>query len=171
MRTLFLLRHAKASRESPTRQDFDRPLDERGHRDARLIGEFMLKERIAPAVVLCSPAERTKQTSALVIDTARLVAPVRYEPGIYEASMPDLLEIIAGTEESMASVLLVGHNPGIEDLLGQLTGGGGAKHMKTAAFAEITLDGATWSEMPNHSSRRGQLKRLVTPASLADQSA
>lgn len=143
MKTLLLLRHAKAAPQDFRMRDFDRPLNERGTKDALLIGNFMREQKLAPDVALCSPAERTRQTAALVIQSAPLATPLRYDARIYEASMKDLLQIVSQTEETARTLLLIGHNPGIEQLLFALTGE--SHTMPTATLVRIALSIEKWS--------------------------
>src|SRR5215210_125891 len=117
MKTLLLLRHAKSSWSDPMLRDFDRPLNERGLKAAPLVGRFMRKRKIQPGLVLGSPAERARQTAALVAEAAQLTAAQRFDERIYEASAIRLLEIISQIEETVDEAMLVGHNPGLEELL------------------------------------------------------
>ncbi len=151
MKTLLLLRHAKAAPHDPRMRDFDRPLNERGKGDALLIGKFMREQKLAPDIVLCSPAERTRQTATLVVQSARLAAPIRYDARIYEASMERLLETVSQTEETAQTLLLIGHNPSMEHLLFALTGE--SHTMATAALACIILDIEKWSKAREHTGR------------------
>ncbi|MEA2175588.1 MAG: phosphohistidine phosphatase [Blastocatellia bacterium] len=161
MKTLLLLRHAKSSWKEPQQRDFDRPLNKRGLKAARLMGRFLRKQKIQPDLLLSSPAERARQTSSLVIESAGLVAELRYDERIYEASASSLLEIISQIEARANSVLLIGHNPGFEELLLMLTGD--VQHMPTAAFACITLDIERWTKVRE---KTGSLAWLVKPKEL-----
>jgi phosphohistidine phosphatase len=162
MKTLFLLRHAKSSWSDPMLRDFDRPLNERGLKAAPLVGRFMRKRKIQPGLLLISPAERARQTAALVAEAAHLTTAPRFDERIYEASASGLLEIISQIEETVGEAMLVGHNPGMEELLMVLTGE--ARRMPTAALARILLDIEKWSEV-----REGgaTLDWLVKPKELA----
>jgi phosphohistidine phosphatase len=123
----------------------------------------MLQRKIQPGLVLCSPAERARQTAALVSEAAQLTAAPRFEERIYEASAIRLLEIISQIEETVDEAMLVGHNPGLEDLLMVLTGE--ARRMPTAALARIALDIEKWSEVREDA---GRLDWLVKPKELAN---
>ncbi|MFN2453526.1 MAG: histidine phosphatase family protein [Pyrinomonadaceae bacterium] len=164
MKTLLLLRHAKSSWADADQADFDRPLNERGQKAAPLIGRFMRKQKLHPDLILSSPAERARQTAALVIKAASLDSvELRYDARIYEASAARLLEIIAQIEERASEVLLVGHNTGMEDFVRQLTGE--SRRMPTAALAHITLDIEKWSKAREGT---GTLDWLVKPKKLSD---
>jgi len=161
MKTLLLLRHAKSSWDDPTLQDFDRPLNKRGIEAAPLVGKFMRKRKVRPDLVLSSPAKRAAQTVGLVLESARLECKTRYDRRLYAASAPTLRDVLSETEESADEVLLVGHNPGMEELLQDLTGE--LAKMPTGALARIVLDVKKWSKLRN---RSGELRWLVQPKGL-----
>jgi phosphohistidine phosphatase len=161
MKTLLLLRHAKSSWKDTGQDDFDRPLNGRGLKAAPQMGKFLRKQKVQPDLVLSSPAERARQTTALVVEAAGLAAALRYDERIYEANVERLLEVVSQIEEGAQVVLLVGHNPGLEQLLEHLTGEQEA--LPTAALAQISLDIEKWSKVREHS---GRLERLVKPKEL-----
>jgi len=119
-RTLVLLRHAKSG-YPPGVPDHDRPLASRGEHEAVLAGRWLAR---GPALdlALVSTAERTRQTWALVSAELDPAPERRLEPRIYEAHVRDLIEVVASVDDSVESVLLVGHNPGLEDLAVELAG-------------------------------------------------
>ncbi len=161
VKTLLLLRHAKSSWDDNTLKDFDRPLNKRGLKAAPMVGETMRKRKLRPELVLSSPAERAKETTRLVCDAAGLIAVARYEDGIYEASARRLLEIVSQTEDAVNTAMLVGHNPGLAELLAILTGE--PHHMTTATLACIDLSIEKWSEV---TSGAGKLQWIVKPKEL-----
>jgi phosphohistidine phosphatase len=161
MKRLILLRHAKSSWDDPRLADFDRPLNERGLRAAPLVGRFLRRQKIKPDLILSSPAERARQTAALVSEAARLDAPTRYDERIYEATAARLSEVVSQTEDDAAELMLVGHNPGMEELLALLTGEG--RPMPTAALARISLDIEKWSRLREGA---GRLELHVRPKEL-----
>lgn len=163
MKTLLLLRHAKSSWSDPSLRDFYRPLNKRGLKAAPLIGRFMRKRKIRPDLILSSPANRARQTAELVIEAAELETEPRFDENIYEASAVQLLEVVSEVEEDADEVMLVGHNPGLEDLLLALTGE--TRRMPTAALARISLDIERWREVRETG---GQLEWLVKPKELSD---
>src|SRR5215510_11215253 len=116
MKTLLLLRHGKSSRDDPALDDFDRPLNERGVGDAKLSGKYARRQKVKPDLVLSSPATRARDTAELFIAAAGLKNTLAYDERIYEASARSLLQVISEFDDSYESVLLVGHNPGFEDL-------------------------------------------------------
>jgi len=162
MKTLLLLRHAKSSWKNPDLPDFERPLNGRGKKAAPLVGRYLRSQKIKLDLILCSPAERARQTVALVSEAANFLGDLRYDERIYEATAGTLLEVISQTEDDVGVLLLVGHNPGLEELLVRLTGE--ARRMPTAALAAITIETVRWSKVTEP---KGQLKWLVNPKELS----
>ncbi|HLM00171.1 MAG TPA: histidine phosphatase family protein [Pyrinomonadaceae bacterium] len=158
MKTLFILRHAKSSWDNPDLTDFERPLNERGRRAAPFIGNLMRERRLRVDLILSSPAIRARQTASLVGEAAGFAAEIRCDERIYEARPQSLLYLLAETGDEFDSVLLVGHNPGLEGLIKILTGGGSS--MPTAALAEIELNIDSWSKI---AADAGKLNSLVRP--------
>lgn len=121
-RFLTLIRHAKSSWLSPAQKDFDRPLDERGLRDAPEMGQRLAKRPFRPDLILCSPAQRTRQTVEFLLDAWQLPrSRVVFDNSIYEASPDTLLDLVRRLPSSFCEVFLVGHNPGLTILANQLT--------------------------------------------------
>jgi len=145
--------------------DFERPLNERGLRAAPLVGRFMREQKLQPDLVLCSPAERARQTAALVAEAAGLRAPLRYDERIYEATAARLVEVVSQAEDGAGELLLVGHNPGLEELIELLTGE--SRRMPTAALARIQLDLDKWAKLRE---RTGHLEWQVKAKELVDSS-
>src|SRR4051812_39303991 len=163
MKTLLLLRHAKSSRDDLSLRDFDRPLNDRGKHDAKLIGRHLRNRKIIVNVVVCSPAKRARSTAERVLDAAGLSNEVVFDERIYEASTHELLRIVSEIDSAYGVALLVGHNPGFEDLLACLTGR--TASMPTASLAFIKLDIDTWGDI---APRSGELHWFVTPKDLSE---
>src|SRR5436853_7391657 len=161
MKKLLLLRHAKSSWKDGSPRDFDRPLNKRGLKAAPMVGEMIRKRKLRPELVLSSPAERAKETTRLVCDAAGLIVVARYEDGIYEASARRLLEIVSRIEDAVNTAMLVGHNPGLEELLAILTDE--PHRMTTATLAGIELSIERWNEV---TSGTGKLQWIVKPKEL-----
>lgn len=161
MKTLLLLRHAKAENAAPGSSDKDRVLNERGEKEAQAIGTFIRKQNLTMELLLCSPAVRARETAELVLAAAEVTANVRYDQRIYEASPPQLLEVISEVEEDKSAVLLVGHNPGMEELLTTLTGKG--EPMSTGTLAKVDFNFDEWSRVTED---RGNLDWIVRPNEL-----
>ena len=156
MKTLYLLRHAKSSWDDPNLKDFDRPLNQRGLKAAPKMGAWMRKQKVRPDVVMSSPALRAKQTTTMVAEAAGLAGVPTFNEAIYEASAQKLFHLVASFENRVESAMMVGHNPGFEELLAALTGEN--TRMPTAALACIELDIAKWSDL---TAGEGQLKWLT----------
>jgi phosphohistidine phosphatase len=135
LHTLILLRHAKSAWPQDT-HDADRPLAQRGRRDAPAVGHW-LRER-APKIdlVVCSPTVRTVQTWDLAVAQWDATPRVRYDESLYGACAADLLSITQEFPRDVVTAVLVGHNPSLEDFLTLLTGV--AEPLKTSAIAVIT---------------------------------
>lgn len=157
------MRHAKSD-WSIDAADFDRPLNERGRRAAEEMGA-RLKDREAPDVVLCSPASRARQTIERVfLETGWRLDHLRFEESLYLASLGQLLEICrVHRDDARASLMLVGHNPGLEELLEHLCADAAERTSKgklltTANVARVEID-------PGDLERRGagRLIELMRP--------
>ncbi|WP_235720875.1 SixA phosphatase family protein [Magnetospirillum molischianum] len=154
MRKLFLLRHAKSSWDDPVLADFDRPLSRRGHEAAVRLAAFVERYGLTPKLALVSTARRTRETWEAL---ARIMptVPASYEPGLYAAGQSDLFQRLQKLDPPLESVILVGHNPGLERLADFLSNRQGepvaldrmARKYPTGALAELTLDIAGWDEL------------------------
>lgn len=145
MKTLYLFRHAKSSWDDARLADFDRPLNERGKVAAALMGKIMRQRNVSPDNVICSPAKRTRKTLKAAFESAGLKVEVKFEEGVYLSSAEKLLDLLADLNDSLASVMLVGHNPGLEDLLEGLTGR--YERFPTATLTELELDIDRWRSL------------------------
>lgn len=161
MKTLLLLRHAKSGWKENGVRDFDRPLNQRGLKAAPAMGKLLRKRKLQPDLVLSSPAERARQTTQLVLESADLKTELRYDERIYEAGVARLLEIISQIDDEADVAMLVGHNPGFEDLQEALTGE--AHDFPTAALACIELNIEKWNKVR---AGAGRLEWLATPKEL-----
>lgn len=157
MKRLTLLRHAKSERDSPTGADFDRTLNDRGRADAARMGQKIRDLNLTFDLVLASPAQR-------VVETVEGVAGLspQFDQRIYDASTESLLDIVRSTDDQVGSLLLVGHNPGFEQIAARLTDSE-VEEMPTAALAEIELPVDHWRDVGE---RNGQLIRFIRPKGL-----
>jgi phosphohistidine phosphatase len=147
VRTLYLLRHAKSSWDDPELADYERPLAPRGRRDAKLMGDHLRASGIEPEFILCSGAVRTRQTLELI----DLPSPTMIDPLLYGNSAEQLLDRVRAVSDDVASVMLIGHNPSLEDLALALASSGAeldrlAAKFPTAALATLTTD-TTWKRL------------------------
>jgi phosphohistidine phosphatase len=171
MHQLLLLRHAKSSWDDPKLADRDRPLNKRGHRAAGAIRQAMLDLGLTPDLVLVSPSRRTQETLAELEpwDDTPLVEPL---DSLYLATAPQLLAILREVSETVRSVLLIGHNPGLHDLALLLAESSGesettqriAAGFPTGALAEFAV-GTQWQRLAAAGTR---LVRFVRPKDLPE---
>jgi phosphohistidine phosphatase len=161
MKTLITLRHAKSSHEVGNLKDIDRPLNERGIGDAKLMGGVIRKRQIQPDLIVASPAERVRQTADLALKAARINVELSFDKRIYEASARGLFKVLRDFDDTSNTVMLIGHNPGLEDLLERLTGE--AIILPTAALARVELNVEHWTEVRTGA---GKLALRVTPKEL-----
>jgi phosphohistidine phosphatase len=144
-RELLILRHAKSDWDSKAPSDFDRPLTGRGKHDAPKVGTWLYREGLVPDHVVSSPAERARQTAVKVCKSLEIAkGQILWEPEIYEANLDDLLGVLGRCPAEAATVLIVGHNPGLETLVRHLCGEdldppADGKLLPTAALARLEM--------------------------------
>lgn len=159
MKRLGLLRHAKSSWDEPGLPDFDRPLNRRGEKAARRMGEELRRRRIAFDRVLASPARRVAETLAWFQKGYGPLAEPRFDRAIYAAESPALLDAVRCADDAAGSLLLVGHNPGLAEFATLLAAeddpafGPVAAHFPTAAFVALDLPAERWEEVEPGSAR------------------
>jgi phosphohistidine phosphatase len=147
LRTLYILRHAKSDRPAGV-ADFDRPLAVRGVRESRVMGDHLRAADIRPELVLSSPARRVAETVALVVPEAE----VQLDDDLYGADGPELLARLHQVDGAVASVMVVGHNPGLHDLALSLASGDEPafadlrRKFPTSALATLTFDDP-WADL------------------------
>jgi phosphohistidine phosphatase len=170
MLTLSLLRHAKSSWDNPGAKDFDRPLAKRGETAAPRMGAFMGKHGIAPELILCSPAVRARQTLDLVLPHLAGTPTVEYEEAFYLAAPTVLLGRVRKIGAKVHHVMIVGHDPGMQELAMGLSGTGDAETLAalahkfpTAGLAVIRFKAREWSKI---GPAKGHLELLMTPKAL-----
>lgn len=171
MKTLGLFRHAKSDWDDPRARDFDRPLNGRGRKGAALMGPHIIANGPRWSRILASPAVRVTQTIELGMQAAHVNAPVRWDRRIYLATSPSLIDLLREQEGDPDTILLVGHNPGLEDVIFDLVPGDGSCPMRdvveekfpTAAYAVLELDIASWADLEDGT---GRLVHLMRPRDL-----
>lgn len=172
MRTLLLLRHAKSGWGDPTLADFDRPLAPRGRRTAPQMGRWLAAAGPQPSYAVCSTARRARETWALFVERLGRPVEVRFDERLYQASPATILGLVAALPDSAAVAVLVGHNPGFEDVAETFAGRGSpsaarqslARGFPTAGIAIIESRAANWAEV---AAGDGKLRALVRPRELA----
>lgn len=172
MKTLYLLRHAKSSWDDPGLSDHDRPLAPRGRQAAARMGAYFRQQGLSPKRVLVSSATRTRQTWGLLAPRVKSGAEAEIRRDIYDADAEDLMAMAASTPDGLESVLIVAHNPALEELAMRLAGDGDDEAVRemrrkypTGALAELMFDVSAWSDVAPGS---GFLVRFVRPKSLPE---
>jgi phosphohistidine phosphatase len=165
---LWLLRHAKSSWNQPGLDDVDRVLASRGERDADRMGAYLAGEGLRPALVLCSPAVRARQTLARVLAGPEADPDVRFDPALYASTSTALLDAVHAAPPGASPLMVVGHNPAIQELARSLAGRGDRldelrRKFPTGALAEIRFVADSWLDVAEGS---GELVRFVRPRDL-----
>lgn len=169
MLRLMLLRHAKSDWPEGL-ADHERPLAKRGREAAPAMGSYMAGEQLIPDRAIVSTAKRTRETWAAASAPFREEIPASFDARIYEASPEDILAAIAETDAAVKTLLVVGHNPGFEEVAGRLVGHGDRyafarmlQKFPTAGLAVIDFAVDRWDQIGD---RSGRLDRFVTPRTL-----
>lgn len=145
MKTLFLMRHAKSSWKDESLDDHDRPLNKRGKRDAPRMGAALREFQLIPDFIICSSARRARKTAECVAFAADFRGETRITAELYMASPDKILQILAQTPEPFNSILLICHNPSLEELFERITGQ--SRAFSTAAIAQLHFDIVTWNQV------------------------
>lgn len=171
MKILGIFRHAKSDWNDARLRDFDRPLNKRGRKGAAIMGKHIRDHAVGWKRILASPAVRVTQTIELAGEAAGETPPVSWDRRIYLANSATLMEVLREQDSDPRSVLLVGHNPGLEDLIFDLVPDDGASPLReiveeklpTAAYAVLELDIESWDDIADNC---GRLVHLVRPRDL-----
>lgn len=156
---IYLFRHAKSSWDDPALADFDRPLNKRGEKAAPLMGKVMRARDVCPSIIYCSPSKRTRQTAKLAMKKAGFdEAEIVFENGLYHATTDGLTDVIKKIDDLLGEAMLIGHNPGLSELVYLLTGV--EESFPTAALACIRLNIAHWKDVR---SGCGKIEWIVRP--------
>ncbi len=145
MKTLLLLRHAKSSWKEAGASDHDRRLNERGKRDAPLVGEHLREAALVPDRIVSSTARRACKTAEKVAAACGYEGEIQLDASLYAAAPDDCRAILRRLPPHVERALLVGHNPCFEEFLAELTGLD--EHLATATVARISLDVAAWEDL------------------------
>jgi phosphohistidine phosphatase len=167
---LFLLRHAKSSWSETRLDDHDRPLAPRGAKAVERLRRHLVAAAVTPELVLCSSSRRTVMTLEGIAPAFPKTTTTLVEPALYAASSRRLLDRLHVVDADVASVMVIAHNPGLEQLIDLLVGSGDAELQRrveakfpTGALAELTFDGA-WADLKPGGAR---LASFVVPRELA----
>lgn len=147
MKTILLLRHAKSSHANSSLKDFDRPLAPRGKKDAPKMGAFIRDIEYLPGMIISSPAKRAKQTTQLFLNGAGLTEDIiQWNEDLYYGSSADYLATIQRAENDTDIIMLIGHNPKMEDIARRLCGSASVR-MPTAALVCLEQPANEWSQI------------------------
>jgi phosphohistidine phosphatase len=172
VRRLILLRHAKSSWDQPSLSDAERPLSKRGEHSAPLIGQLLASEGYVPERILCSTAKRAVQTAQYILDAFGRKPAYQELDELYMATPRDILMTVADNAGTAKTILVIGHNPGLDDLATWLINDSKAKDaarlrdkFPTAAAAVIDLPVDNWRDLSDSTTVNwsGRLIRFATP--------
>jgi len=144
MKTLLLMRHAKSTHKDPSLPDHDRPLNTRGERDAPRMGRRLRAENLMPDFIVSSPAKRALATAEAVAVASHYASALVVAADLYPGEPAAFVRVLSHLPEKCHRVLIVGHNPGLEMFIGELTGT--AEALPTAAVAVVDLPIERWQE-------------------------
>lgn len=162
MKTLLIMRHAKSSWKHQGLSDYDRPLNGRGKRDAPRMGEHLRQEELVPDRILTSSAKRARKTASKVAKASGYTGKVKKLEALYDTVPGVYFEILQALPDKYPRVMVVGHNPTMEQLVNYLTGH--IKRMPTTALAHIELPIERWEALDLYT--KGTLINLWTPKTL-----
>jgi phosphohistidine phosphatase len=145
MKTLLILRHAKSSWSDSKLADIDRPLNKRGKHDAPIVGALLREVDLVPDRILCSPATRARKTAKAVAEASGYEGEIELDDDFYPGDPQAYIEALQSLSDDVQCAMVVGHNPGLEDLLNTLTGESAA--LPTAALAQVNLSIHAWLEL------------------------
>ena len=151
MNQLFLLRHAKSSWASNHLSDFDRPLNNRGRRNALDLGELFFEKKLKIDQVLCSPSARTKETFDIIQSISNFALDHKFIDSIYHSSVGNLIEILSQINLENASVMIVGHNPSMH-LMTELLANQTIDKFPTCTLAQIKIVDS-WDKLRKHQNK------------------
>lgn len=171
MKILGLFRHAKSDWQDPRARDFDRPLNARGRKGAAIMGKHVRDHGARWERMLSSPAIRCAETIEIACQAAGQPVAVQWDRRIYLASSVTLADLLREQAGDPASILMVGHNPGLEDLIFDLVPDDGSSPLRdvveekfpTASFAVLELDIDSWADLKD---KCGKLVHLTRPRDL-----
>jgi phosphohistidine phosphatase len=145
MKTLLILRHAKSSWGHPEQPDHERPLNKRGKHDAPRMGKLLREEDLVPDIIMSSTARRARETAERVIEASGFEGSMLLIPEFYHGSYETILELLRELPENADCVMVVGHNPELEEFIQELADE--YARMPTAALAKVELPIQRWGEL------------------------
>jgi len=164
VKSLLILRHAKSSWKEPILSDHDRPLNNRGKRDAPRMGILVRREELVPDLIITSSAMRARKTADAVANYSGYGGELQIANSFYLAGPESYIEVLSELGDKYQRVMVVGHNPGMEELLEELTDVN--ERVVTAALAHVSLPIDEWRQLDD--SVRGTLEGFWIPRDLND---
>ncbi|MFO8063897.1 MAG: SixA phosphatase family protein [Spirochaetota bacterium] len=161
MKRLLLYRHAKAEKTQENMADFLREITDEGERQARSIGQQLVKKEWIPQLILSSDAVRAVQTAEVTTEEAGLDWNIREQEQLYGADAADYISLVRELNDDYETVMVVGHNPAVEDLLSKIVKR--EVDMKTAWVAVLDLDIDSWEQFANGA--EVTIRETLTPSS------
>ncbi|AXX85011.1 SixA phosphatase family protein [Aliarcobacter skirrowii] len=152
MRELILIRHAKSDWSNPLLDDFERPLNKRGSKNAPFMAKILKKEIQKPDLIISSPSFRTKLTLEYFLKKFEYKGEVIFEKSIYEAPFENLLKVIKNVDDKYKTIFLIGHNPGLNDLANFLLGSF-EDNIPTSGVLKIDFDTNSWKNISKDNSK------------------
>jgi phosphohistidine phosphatase len=162
MKTLLLLRHAKSSWDQPEIQDHSRPLNKRGKHDAPLVGKLLREQGLVPDLIISSTARRAEDTARLVAEACGYEGEVETCQELYLSDPTCYMDILHNLPDAVSCVLMVGHNPDLQELLSLLADY--EEPFPTAALAQVELPISSWQSL--NEATDGYVKNIWKPRDL-----
>jgi phosphohistidine phosphatase len=165
MKTLLLMRHAKSSWKESNIPDHDRPLNRRGKHDAPLMGKLLRDQKINLDLIISSTALRAETTANLIAKAVRYKGKIILDKSVYNAEPMHLLNLLSNSSDEYNSILLVGHNPTMEETVQMITNSPEIT-MATCAIAHLTLSIDAWTDLKEKQTFSSKLENFWTPKEL-----
>lgn len=147
MKKLFVVRHAKSSWDNPGLDDYDRPLNKRGKKNAPFMASILSKKEVKPDLIISSPANRAYSTAEIFASQFEYPhSRIKVDESLYEADSLDILNVISDTEDYIDSVMVFGHNPGLTDFVNFISEGG-IENIPTCGVVFLTLKAKSWNDL------------------------
>lgn len=162
MKTLLLLRHAKSSWKDDSLNDHERPLNKRGRKTALVMGEWIKQRGLLPELIVSSTALRAQHTARLIAEHSGFGGELQFNAELYPTTPAGCVSVLRDVGADIDSVMLVGHNPGLEEFVERLTGG--FERLPTCALAQLQLPIDAWNEMTAET--RAELVNVWRPKEL-----
>ena len=145
MKTIYFIRHAKSSWDDPALSDFDRPLNDKGLADAPKMGKKLQELGINPNVIIASPAVRAYETAEIVKKEIGFFGEIITNRKLYNATAEQITEVIAGLSHDLECVFIVGHNPGLNEIVHDLVGD--FVHLGTCSVFGVRFESEKWQDL------------------------